>query len=93
MQMSEVAKPPFRFGVASLALFGGAAVWFAVCLNWHLPVGLMLPGASIPSCLGLVLGIIGVLPGNPARILAILGAVVNGAGLIWVLDRWLLWGI
>ena len=90
--MNEV-KPPYRFGILSLGLFGIAALWFAVCLVWHLPVSIMLPGTTLPACGGVAVGLIGILPGNPSRAAAVLGTLLNSGCLVFVLQRWLLWGI
>jgi hypothetical protein len=91
--LSDSVKPPYRFGVLSVGLFTAALIWFGVCLTWHPSVTLVLSGTILFTCLGLVAGVVGVLPGNPGRVVSALGAIINGGGLVLVLDRWLLWGI
>ena len=53
----------------------------------------MLSVTSVLTCLGLMAGVVGILPGNPSRAVSAFGAIINGGGLVFVVNRWWLWGI
>jgi hypothetical protein len=91
--LNDFVRPPYRFGFLSVGLFVAALLWFGVCLNWHLTVSIMLPVTSVLTCLGLTAGVVGILPGNPGRAVSAFGAIINGGGLVFVVNRWWLWGI
>jgi hypothetical protein len=52
---------------------------------------LLFCGAS--TLAGLIVGLVGSLPGNPKRTLAVGAAVFNAAALVFMLKRFALWGI
>jgi hypothetical protein len=86
-----------------MTLFAGAVIWFAAWWFWEsrarpslaaeTAAQILVLGSGIPTCIGLALGVVGLLPGNRARLIALLGVVLNGCGLVFVLRNFLLVGL
>ena len=90
-------------GRISMLLFVAAAVWFGACWLWFSQQPLVIRsyeslapwvvlGSGCGTCIGLVAGLVGLLPGNSNRLEAALGVVFNGAGLA-VVSQAVLWGL
>ena len=96
-------RASLSLGHISILLCVGAALWFGACWLWFSQQPLLtrsyesfapwvLLGSGSGTCFGLVAGLVGLLHGNPNRLEAILGVILNGAGLA-IVSQFLLWGL
>jgi hypothetical protein len=91
------------FARLPMILFGGAVVWFALWWWWEstrssavtaeASAQVVLIGSGFLTCVGMTLALVGLLPGNRARWIALLGAILNGTALVFLLRSFLLVGL
>jgi hypothetical protein len=86
-----------------MILFLGGLLWFGAWWLWAASPGknvsveisaqLVVLGSGLATCVGSVIGVVGLLPGNRDRLLALFGVTLNGAGFIFVCRSFLLVGL
>jgi hypothetical protein len=91
------------FARLPMILFGGAVVWFALWWWWEssrssavsaeASAQLVLLGSGLLTCVGMSVALVGLLPGNRARWISLLGVVLNGTALVFLLRSFLLVGL
>jgi hypothetical protein len=97
----EVASARDRIWAFSLFLFAAAVAPFAtlrlvVESGLHaaqLPVRLTISFCAAAALAGLIAGVLGAFPGNARRLLSAAAALINAAALVFILNRFLLWGV
>ena len=96
-------KESRSLGPLSMMLFVGSVIWLLAWWLWEsrarpslsaeTVAQVVVLGSGIPTCIGLALGVVGLLPGNRARLVALFGVVFNGGALAFVLRNFLLVGL